>query len=134
MPRSCRTTWTRWLVQQAPGLLASAIFVWSDGAVAIPVGPGNSDKVRQTVALRCQLNGGSWQPCLMHVQELGRTWWIEMGQAKIHFRHEGYGTVAMRYRDGQWKEVQSQWATERTTTKSVLCWEDLCILGPLPLD
>jgi len=88
----------------------------------------------QTIALRCQLQDGAWQNCLMQMQEIGKTWNIEIGKTTVLFRHDGGGTIAMKYPGQPWTAVQSHWSSETTSAQPALCWDKLCVLGPIPLD
>jgi hypothetical protein len=78
-------------------MLTWAIVGWFHGANA------------QTVALQCQLDGGAWQTCRMQVQDIGRTWRIEMGKDTVLFRHDGGGTIAMKQGGRPWRLVQTRW-------------------------
>ena len=103
-------------------VLTSAILGWSHGADA------------QSVALQCQVDGGGWKTCLMHVQEIGRTWNIQMGQETVFFRHDGGGAIAMKQQGGDWKLVQTHWIAVPASNQPALCWDSLCALGAVPLD
>ena len=88
----------------------------------------------QTVALQCQFNGGAWKTCLMQVQEIGRSWRIEIGQDTLLFRHDGSGAIAMKQRSRPWRLVQTRWIAVPPSTQLALCWDGLCALGAVPLD
>ena len=103
-------------------VLSSAIVGWSHGADA------------QTVALQCQVGGGAWQPCRMQVQDIGRTWRVEMGRETVLFRHDGGGAIAMKQPGRAWRLVQTRWIAVPASAQSALCWDNLCALGPVPLD
>ena len=103
-------------------MLTCVIVGWAHGADA------------QTVALQCQLDGGAWQACRMQVQDIGRSWRIEMGRETVLFRHDGSGAIAMKQRGREWRLVQTRWMAVPTSTQSALCWDGLCALGAVPLD
>ena len=103
-------------------VLTWAIVGWAHGA--------NS----QTVALQCQLDGAAWQPCRIQVQDIGRTWRIEIGKDTVLFRHDGGGTIAMKQRGRRWRLVQTRWIGVPASAQSALCWDTVCALGAVPLD
>lgn len=88
----------------------------------------------QTVALQCQFNGGAWKTCLMQVQEIGRSWRIEISQDTLLFRHDGSGAIAMKQRSRPWRLVQTRWIAVPASAQLALCWDTLCALGAVPLD
>ena len=103
-------------------MLTCSIVGWTHGADA------------QTVALQCQLNGGAWKTCLMQVQDIGRSWRIEMDQETVFLRHGGGGTTAMKQRGRNWRLVQTRWIAVPPSGQPALCWDGLCALGAVPLD
>ena len=103
-------------------VLTCAIVGWAHGANA------------QTVDLQCQVEGGAWQTCRMQVQDIGRTWRIEMGRETVLFRHDGGGAIAMKQGGRPWRLVQTRWIVVPTSSQPALCWDSLCALGAVPLD
>ncbi len=103
-------------------MITWAIVGWAHGAGA------------QSVALKCQLDGGAWQACLMQVQDIGRAWRIEMGRETLLFRHDGGGAIAMKQHGRPWRLVQTRWIAVPASAQSALCWDGLCALGAVPLD
>jgi hypothetical protein len=103
-------------------VLTWAIVGWAHGANA------------QTIAMQCQLDGAAWQPCRMQVQDIGRTWRIEIGKDTVLFRHDGGGTIAMKQRGRGWRLVQTRWIGVPASAQSALCWDTVCALGAVPLD
>ena len=72
----------------------------------------------------------SWSPCRMGIQKVGRQWWIEMGNERIRFEHDGSGHVRMRTAaHAAWTSVEPNWAGNQ-----VLCWGSICARGAFPLD
>lgn len=107
-----------WLVW----VLTCAIVGWAHSADA------------QTVALQCQLDGGAWQTCRMQVQDIGRTWRIEMGKDTVLFCHDGAGAIAMKQPGRPWRLVEPRWIAVLPSAQLALCWGNLCALGAMPLD
>jgi len=103
-------------------MLTCAIVGWAPGAGA------------QTVALKCQLDGVTWQTCRMQVQDIGRTWRVEIRRETVLFRHDGGGSIAMKQRGRPWRPVQTRWIEVPPLAQSALCWGSLCALGAVPLD
>ena len=65
----------------------------------------------------------------MGIRNVGTEWWIELPERRIRFEHDGSGSVRMQTgTGGAWVTVQPTWAEER-----VLCWDNLCARGALPL-
>ncbi len=87
-------------------------------------------QAQQVVRLECRLDAGVWQQCTMRVERIGEHWWIRTAEARIEFRHDGQGGVAMRREPGQhWRQVATTWATDAS-----LCWDGVCARGEIPLD
>ncbi len=87
-------------------------------------------QAQQEVPLECSLNAGEWRQCTMRVERIGEHWWIRTADARIEFRHDGRGGVAMRREPGQrWRRVAATWAADAS-----LCWDGVCARGAIPLD
>jgi hypothetical protein len=65
----------------------------------------------------------------MEVQEVGKHWWLIVGQRRLEFTHDGRGTVRMRNSDGRWLVVTPRWDMDQS-----LCWNSVCARGEIPLD
>lgn len=82
----------------------------------------------QPIPLECKVGDGAWQTCQMEVKELGRHWFLVIGQQSLEFRHDGTGRVLMDGR-GRPVVVAPQWGPDQS-----LCWGSICARGDLPLD
>lgn len=82
----------------------------------------------QPIPLECRIGQGPWQGCQMEVIELGRHWFLVVGDRRMEFRHDGTGQVLMG-RDGRWYVVTPRWGEDQS-----LCWENVCAKGDIPLD
>ena len=48
-----------------------------------------------SVPLECQLESAGWHPCTMTVERMGEHWWLQVGQRRLDFRHDGQGRVEL---------------------------------------
>ena len=82
-----------------------------------------------SVPLECQLESGGWHPCTMTVERIGEHWWLQVGQRRFDFRHDGQGRIELKEASGPPREVSPSWTREQA-----LCWDRVCTKGNLPLD
>lgn len=83
----------------------------------------------QSVPLRCQIDGGRWQPCRMEIESIGEHWWLLIGARRYEFRHDGLGHVTLGDGRDPLRSVTPRWRPDGS-----LCWNGLCAQGPIPLD
>jgi hypothetical protein len=83
----------------------------------------------EPLPLDCRLASGPWQPCQMGIVQLGRLWWLQVGDNRFGFRHDGLGRVEMRRDAGGWQPVEPSWSEDQA-----LCWDGICARGDIPLD
>ena len=81
------------------------------------------------IAARCQINDGPWQPCRMVIRSIGLHWWLLIGGRRFEFRHDGQGIVTVGEGHRPPRPVTPRWRSQ-----GVLCWDGLCVEGPIPLD
>ena len=81
------------------------------------------------VPLECQLDQGSWQPCMLTVEQMGEHWWLQIGGQRLDFRSDGRGSVTLSAGGGSHRAVQPVW-----TAQHALCWDGVCTKCDLPLD
>lgn len=87
-------------------------------------------QTEQAIELECSRSDGQWRPCRMGIQKVGRQWWIEIGNERIRFEHDGSGRVRMKTgAKAAWTSVEPSWAGHQ-----VLCWGSICARGAFPLD
>ena len=82
-----------------------------------------------SVPLECQLESGGWHPCTMTVERIGEHWWLQVGQRRLDFRHDGQGRIELHEGSGPPREVSPSWSSQQA-----LCWDGVCTKGNLPLD
>ena len=82
-----------------------------------------------SVPLECQLESGGWHPCTMTVERIGEHWWLQVGQRRFDFRHDGQGRIELQEASGPPREVSPSWSSQQA-----LCWDGVCTKGNLPLD
>ena len=84
----------------------------------------------QAVTLECRRANRPWTPCRIGIEQIGSRWWIEIGDQRIRFEHDGSGQLRMKTAaTAKLTSVQPNWGGEQ-----VLCWGSLCARGALPLD
>lgn len=101
--------------------------------VAISLERPEPDQARSTAeapaALRCRINVAPWQACAMEIDRVGEHWWLVFGGRRFEFRHDGHGQVTLSDPVQGSRRVTPEWRGP-----GVLCWDDLCAEGPIPLD
>lgn len=83
----------------------------------------------EPVKLRCRINSAPWQPCVLEIDRVGEHWWLVVGARRFEFRHDGRGQVILSDSDQGPRPVAPEWRGQ-----GVLCWQDLCAEGAIPLD
>ena len=80
--------------------------------------------------LQCRYQDQGWVACRMSQPLPGEHWFLEMGQQRIEFRHDGSGRMRMRLKpDAPWLSVAPHWQRDQS-----LCWGEVCAKGSIPLD
>lgn len=108
--------------------VAGADASWLSSAETMAQEPAPSG-AEGRVALRCRISGASWQPCAMEIDRLGEHWWLVIGVRRFEFHHDGRGQVTLSDTVQGPRRVTPEWRGQ-----GVLCWDDLCAEGPIPLD
>lgn len=80
------------------------------------------------IPLECRVGQGAWQACRMEVVDPGRHWFLQVGQRRMEFRHDGTGHMRMGL-EGRWRDVTPVWREDQS-----LCWDSVCARGDIPLD
>jgi hypothetical protein len=65
----------------------------------------------------------------MEVRQVGAHWFLQVGDQRLEFRHDGSGTVRMQRQSSGWRAVDSRWQEDTS-----LCWDGVCARGDIPLD
>ena len=101
-----------------PALLLPALAL---PALALPDG--------SAIPLECRFGDGPWQSCRMEVEQVGIHWFLQVGEQRLEFRHDGTGVVRMQKDPSGWRPVSSRWEEDTS-----LCWDGVCARGDIPLD